>query len=557
MTGGHGTGTGSAVAVTAVACRFPGAPDADAFWRMLVESREGLTRFTDEELAARGVPPRTRRDPSYVPVGGLIDGQDLFDPLPFGFTDAEAALLDPQQRLFLECAWQALEGAGHGGGKDAGAVGVFAGAAHSAYLTSNLAGRWDPTGAGPDPGGSLQTAVSTHTDYLPLQVAYRLGLTGPAIAVNTTCSTSLVAVHLAVQSLLAEECDTALAGGASLIVPQGQGYRHVPDGIFSVDGRVRPFSADGTGIVYSQGVGVVVLRRLADALADGDPVLAVVHGTAVNNDGADKAGFTAPSVRGQARVIAEALAVAGVAPRQVGYVEAHGTATRLGDPVEVAALRQVFGSGPAWCGLGSVKSTIGHANTAAGIAAFIKTVLARRHGVVPASLHARPANELLGLDGSPFEVVTETRPWPDRPYTGVSSFGIGGTNCHVVLGPAPEREPSEPDPRPQLLVTSGHDPDSAQAGGAALARVPVDRHLADVAHTLATGRVHGPHRVAVVAGPAGTRRVPAPVRAASRPPRLVFAFPEPDSSTWWVTDPPATAARSARPMSPVPGSVAV
>jgi acyl transferase domain-containing protein/thioesterase domain-containing protein/NAD(P)-dependent dehydrogenase (short-subunit alcohol dehydrogenase family) len=517
--------TGSAVAVTALACRFPGAPDADAFWRLLVEAREGLTRFTDEELAARGVPRRTRRDPAYVPVGGLIDGQDLFDPVPFGFTDAEAALLDPQQRLFLECAWQALERAGHGGGRDAGAVGVFAGAAHSAYLTSNLAGRWDPTGAGPDPGGSLQTAISTHTDYLPLQVAYRLGLTGPAIAVNTTCSTSLVAVHLAVQSLLAEECDTALAGGASLIVPQGHGYRHVPDGIFSADGRVRPFSADGTGIVYSQGVGVVVLRRLADALADGDPVLAVVHGTAVNNDGADKAGFTAPSVRGQARVIAEALAVAGVTPAQVGYVEAHGTATRLGDPVEVAALRQVFGPGPAWCGLGSVKSNIGHANTAAGIAAFIKTVLARQHGVVPASLHARPVSDLLGLDRSPFQVVTETWPWPDPAFAGVSSFGIGGTNCHVVVGPAPDREPSEPDPRPQLLVASGHDPGSARDGGAALARVPADRYLPDVAHTLATGRVHGPHRVAVVAGPTGVRRLPAPVPAESRPPRLVFAFP--------------------------------
>ncbi|MEU4777382.1 SDR family NAD(P)-dependent oxidoreductase [Micromonospora sp. NPDC023633] len=515
----------SAVAVTAVSCRFPGAPDADAFWRLLAEGREGLTRFTDEELAARGVPRRWRRDPSYVPVGGLIEGPDLFDPAPFGFTDAEAALLDPQQRLFLECSWQALEQAGHGGGRSAGAVGVFAGAAHSAYLTSNLAGRWDPTGGGPDPGGSLQTAISTHVDYLPLQVAYRLGLTGPAIAVNTTCSTSLVAVHLAVQSLLAEECDTALAGGASLIVPQGRGYRYVPDGIFSADGRVRPFSAEGTGIVYSQGVGVVVLRRLADALADGDPVLAVVHGSATNNDGADKAGFTAPSVRGQAGVIAEALAVAGVAPRQVGYVEAHGTATRIGDPVEVTALRRVFGAGPAWCGLGSVKSNIGHANTAAGIASFIKTVLARRHGMIPASLHARPVNALLSLDDSPFDVVTEPRSWPDAAYAGVSSFGIGGTNCHVVLGPPPDRAPAAPDRRPQLLVTSGHCADAARAGGAALVEVPADGRLADVAHTLATGRVHGPYRVATVAGAGEARRASTPVRAAARPPRLVFAFP--------------------------------
>jgi acyl transferase domain-containing protein len=238
-------------------------------------------------------------------------------------------LLDPQQRLFLECAWNALEHAGHGGGRDAGAVGVFAGSMHSSYLASNLADRWDPTGGGLDPVGSLQTAIATHTDYLPLQVAYRLDLTGPALAVNSTCSTSLVAVHVAVQSLLTEECDTALAGGVSLTVPQGHGYLHVPDGIFSADGHMRPFSAEGTGIVYSQGVGAVVLRRLRDALADGDPVLAVVHGSAVNNDGADKAGFSAPSMRGQARVIAEALAVAGLQPGEIGYVETHGSATRL------------------------------------------------------------------------------------------------------------------------------------------------------------------------------------------------------------------------------------
>ncbi|MFG3689302.1 SDR family NAD(P)-dependent oxidoreductase [Micromonospora sp. NPDC047740] len=518
--------TGGQIAVTAASCRFPGAADVDAFWRLLVDGREGLTRFTDEELAERGVPRRLRRDPGYVPVGGLIEGQELFDPAPFGLTDAEAALLDPQQRLFLECCWQALEQAGHGGGRDAGAVAVFAGAAHSAYLTSNLAGRWDPTGGGADPGGSLQTAISTHTDYLPLQVAYRLNLTGPAIAVNTTCSTSLVAVHLAAQSLLAEECDTALAGGVSLIVPQGRGYRHVPDGIFSADGRVRPFSARGSGIVYSQGVGVVVLRRLADALADGDPVLAVLHGSAVNNDGADKAGFTAPSVRGQARVVAEALAVAGVEPRQVGYVEAHGTATRLGDPVEVEALRRVFGAdGPAWCGLGSVKGNIGHANSAAGIASFIKTVLARRHGIVPESLHAKPVNDLLGLDGSPFDVVTETRPWSAAPYAGVSSFGIGGTNCHLVLGPAPQQPPSTPDARPQLLVASGHTPQAAAAARDALAAVPADERLADVAYTLQVGRAHGPHRVAGVAAVGHRRRMPAPVPAATRPPRLVFAFP--------------------------------
>lgn len=361
------------------------------------------------------MPGRLRAHPGFVPVGGLIEGQEELDPEPFGFSDAEAALLDPQHRLFLECAWHALEHAGHGGGRGAGAVGVFAGAMQSAYLASNLAGRWNPTGAGRDPLGSLQTAISTQADYLPLQTAYRLNLTGPAVAVASSCSTSLVAVHLAAQSLLSGECDTALAGGVSLIVPQGQGYVHVAGGVYAADGTVRPFSADGTGIVYTQGVGVVVLRRLADALAGGDPVLAVLHGSAVNNDGADKAGFTAPSMRGQARAVAEALAVAGASPHEIGLIEAHGTATALGDPIEVAALRRVFGdTGPAWCGLGSVKGNIGHANSAAGIASFIKAVLAVRHRVLPASLHAHPLNPLLGLEGSPFEVVAGTRDW-DTP----------------------------------------------------------------------------------------------------------------------------------------------
>ncbi|OLT46055.1 hypothetical protein BJF85_17875 [Saccharomonospora sp. CUA-673] len=515
------------IAITAVACRFPGAPDADTFWRQLVDGRDGLTRFSADDLAGRGVPRSLRERADYVPVGGLIDGQDLFDPVPFGLTEAEAALMDPQQRLFLETAWQGLEQAGHGGGVGAGAVGVFAGAGHSAYLTSNLAGRWSPTGGGADPLGSLQTAMSTHTDYLPLQVAYRLNLTGPAIAVNTTCSTSLVAVHLAAQSLLDEECDTALAGGVSLIVPQGQGYLHVADGIYSADGTVRPFSAEGTGIVYSQGVGVVVLRRLSDAVRDGDPVLAVLHGTAVNNDGAAKAGFTAPSMRGQARVIAEAQAVAGVTPEQIGYVEAHGTATRLGDPVETAALRRVFGeSGPAWCGLGSVKSNIGHANTAAGIAALIKTTLAIRHRTLPASLHAEPLNELLALDGSPFDVVTETRPWTGPEHAGVSSFGIGGTNAHVVLGPPPAPPESAEDNRPQILLASAHTRSAAAATAAAIADGSVVS--ADLAHTLQSGRAWLPYRVAAAVRPGGAAdalRDVAPVRASGTPPRVVFAFP--------------------------------
>ncbi|SEG86427.1 Acyl transferase domain-containing protein [Thermomonospora echinospora] len=520
------------IAVTGLACRFPGAPNADALWRLLAEEREGLTRLTEEQLAERRVPRRLRRDPAYVPVAGLIDGQELFDPEPFGIAEGEAALMDPQQRLFLETCWRALEQAGHGGGRGAGAVGVFAGAAQSAYQAVNLAGRWDPTGGGPDPGGSLQTAIATQTDYLPAQVAYRLDLTGPAVSVNTACSTSLVAVHIAVQSLLSGECDTALAGGVSLIVPQGRGYLSTPDGIYSEDGRTRPFSAHGTGIVYTQGVGAVVLRRLRDALDDGDPVLAVVHGSAVNNDGADKTGLTAPSVRGQARAIAEALAIADAEPRQVGYVEAHGTGTRLGDPIEVAALRRVFGdTGPAWCGLGSVKSNLGHANSAAGIASFIKTVLAVRHRVLPASLHAEPINDLLGLAGSPFEVVTRTRPWDGPELAGVSSFGIGGTNAHVIVGPAPERSAPAGDPRPHPVVLSAHTPAALERTAADLAdwlETKPKASAADIAHTSQQGRRHQAHRLCVAPENgelASALRKAAPVTVPAVPPKLVFAFP--------------------------------
>lgn len=513
-------GSDAPIAICGVSCRLPGAPDVDAYWDLLREGRSGLARLTDEQLAR--VPRRWRDSPGYVPFAGLIDGQDLFDPAPFGLTDHEAALMDPQHRLMLQSAWHALEHAGHGGGRGAGAVGVFVGSMQSAYLANNLYDRWEPTGAGRDPMGSLQTAIATQPDYLPLQLAYRLNLTGPAIAVASSCSTSLVAVHLAAQSLTQGECDTALAGGVSLIVPQGMGYVHVPDGIFSADGVVRPFSRLGTGVVYTQGAVAVVLRRLADALADGDPVLAVLHGSAVNNDGAAKAGFTAPSVRGQARAVAEALDVAGAGPRDIGLLEAHGTGTPLGDPIELAALQTVFGSGPAWCGLGSVKGSIGHTNSAAGAASLVKAVLALQHQVLPASLHADPVNPHLGLEHSPFEVITRTRPWDTPVLAGVSSFGVGGTNCHVVLGPAPARAPSVPDPRPPLLVISAATPEAAAATAAAVAAAAPDLEGADLAHTLSAGRVPLPVRVAGVGG----RLSGAPVVSASGPaPRTVLAFP--------------------------------
>ncbi|WP_410641074.1 SDR family NAD(P)-dependent oxidoreductase [Amycolatopsis sp. lyj-346] len=522
------------LAVVGFACRYPGAPDADGFWRLLADGRDALTRFDDAELAARGVPEPLRRNPAYVPVGGLIDDQDRFDPAPFGLSGPEAELLDPQQRVFLETAWHALEHAGHAGGREAGVVGTFAGAALSAYLATNLAHRFDPLG-GADPAGSLQLHTGNVADYLPLRTAHRFGFTGPAIAVGATCATSLVAVHVAAQSLLAGECDTALAGGVSLRVPQGRGYLHVPDGPFSADGVTRPYSADARGTVFTQGAGVVVLRRLADALASGDHVHAVLLGSAVANDGARRAGFTAPSAEGQARTIAEALAVAGVDPAEVSYVEGHGTGTVLGDPIEVQALRRVFGpAGAAWCGLGSVKGTIGHADSAAGIAGFLKTVLALAHRTIPASLHATPVNPALELDGSPFRIVTETEPWAaDGPRrAGVSSFGIGGTNCHVVLGEAPAPVPAVRDERAQLIVVSAATAEACRATARALAdglSGDAAGDTADVAHTLALGRKEFPVRAAVSVAPG--EDVAAALRAApvasprSRAPRIVFGFP--------------------------------
>lgn len=513
-----------AVAIVGMACRFPGAVDLDAYWDLLRSGRSGLRRFTEAELDARQVPASLRRRPDYVPVGGLIDDQDHFDPVAFGYTDAEAALLDPQLRLFLQISRNALEHAGHARPDRCGTVGVFAGSAHSAYLAHNLADRWDPTGGLRDPLGSLQTSIATQTDYLPLHAAYRLDLKGPAVAVQSSCSTSLVAVHLAVQSLLSGECDTALAGGVSLIVPQGQGYLYVPDGIFSRDGTVRAFGADSSGIVYSQGVGAVVLRRLEDARTAGDPILAVIVGSAVNNDGgSDKAGFTAPSIAGQASAIAEAHAVAGIEPSQIGLLEAHGTGTPLGDPVEIAALERVFGAGPPWCALGSVKSNIGHANTAAGIASLIKAVLAQAHGVLPPTLHAERENPLLKLDESPFELVSTARAWDAPPLAGVSSFGIGGTNCHVVLEPAPARAIEQRPPSPQPIYRlSGASAQGVVATAERLARwqTQTEPDPIDLAHSLALGRPIERFRAAVDTLTDAVR----PVDTAL-PARLVTIFP--------------------------------
>ncbi|HEX8292633.1 MAG TPA: acyltransferase domain-containing protein, partial [Pyrinomonadaceae bacterium] len=435
----------------------------------------------------------------------------------FRFTPREAEIMDPQHRFFLEECWSALEDAGYGGRGHAGRVGVYAGESMSSYLLANLYPRPELI----ESAGAMLTYIGNDKDFLSTQVSYKLDLKGPSLTVQTACSTSLVAVHLACQSLLARECDTALAGGATVAVPQRQGGYYREGGIISPDGHCRAFDARAQGMVKGNGVAVVVLKRLADALADGDHVYAVIKGSAINNDGSSKVGYTAPSVEGQAAAIEEAQAVAGVDPATITYVEAHGTGTALGDPIEVAALTQAFRAGGAgakqFCGLGSVKTNIGHTDAAAGVAGLIKTVLALRHGEIPPSLNFTSPNPNIDFAGSPFYVNAELRPWasdgsPRR--AGVSSFGVGGTNAHVVLEEAPAARPSSVTKPAHLLTLSARTETALGLAARNLAEF-LESHpeesLADVAYTLQVGRREFGHRRALVAG--GAEEAAAALRA--------------------------------------------
>jgi len=541
MSGGAGGGgryDGSEIAVVGMSGRFPGAASVDALWRSLCEGRELLRRLSPEELEAAGEGGAALADPAYVPVAGTVDGIELFDAGFFGYGHREAELIDPQQRIFLECSWEALELAGYDPETYDGLAGVFASANLSGYMLNNLYSRRDLLAS----AGILQLQMGNDKDYLATRVSFKLGLTGPSYTVQCACSSSLVAVHLARKSLLEEECDLALAGGVSLRIPQELGYRYLQDGIVSPDGHCRPFDADAAGTVFASGAGVVVLKRLEDALADGDAVRAVLRGSAVNNDGALKVGYTAPSVEGQAEVLIEALADGGVDPRTVGYVETHGTGTSLGDPIELAALERAFGDGvaPGSCAIGSIKSNLGHLSMAAGVVGLIKAVRMLEERTLVPSLHFRRPNPALGLDASPFYVNTELREWPgDGPRrAGVSSFGLGGTNVHVVLEEPPRPAPvAEEEGAPCLLVLS------ARSAGA-LERVAerltghLEAHpetaLADVAYTCQVGRKGFDHRRALVCrdredalallGGADPKRVPGS-RQARRDRPVVFLLP--------------------------------
>lgn len=529
---------GNEIAIIGMTGRFPGATNLEEFWRNLRDGVESISFFTDEELRAEGVDPAILSNPNYVKAKGLLKDAESFDAAFFGFNPREAQVTDPQHRLFLECAWEVLESAGYVSRNYEGRIGVYAGVGMNTYLFNLFTNR-----AAVGAVSGFQVMIGNDKDYLTTRVSYKLNLKGPSVNLQTSCSTSLVAVSMASQSLLNGECDMALAGGVSIKVPQKSGYFYQPEGIVSLDGHCRAFDAKAQGHAGGNGVGVVLLKRLSDALADGDYIHAVIRGFAVNNDGSLKIGYTAPSVAGQADVIAEALAVAGIDAETISYVEAHGTATALGDVVEIEALTQAFRQTTeqkSFCAVGSVKTNIGHTDSAAGVAGLIKTVLSLEHRQLPPSLFYEEPNPRINFAGTPFFVNDRLREWKngDGPLrAGISSFGIGGTNAHVIVEEAPPREASGPSRPYHLLLLSALTPTALETATTNLLRYleqHPDANLADVAYTLQVGRQSFPHRrmlvcsdvpdtVAALNGPDPKRVLTAWEESEDRP--VAFMFP--------------------------------
>jgi yersiniabactin nonribosomal peptide/polyketide synthase len=479
------------IAVIGLAGRFPGAPDVEAFWRSLTDGRGVSRPFTPEELDAAEVSLAARAAPNFVGAGAFLEGCEQFDAALFGYSRAEAEMIDPQQRLFLQAAWRALESAGYAPLAVPHKTGVFGSARMSSYPSLDAA----RFGSLAQVRG-MQALIGNDKDYLCTRVAYKLRLTGPALTVQTACSSSLVAVHMACESLRAGDCDMALAGGVGLSFPQCGGYLHQPGMIFSPDAQCRPFDAGANGTFAGHGQGLVVLRRLQDAERDGDIPIAILRGSAVNNDGHRKVGYTAPSVAGQIEVIREALLLADVAAADIGMIEAHGTGTPLGDPIEIEALRGIFpqrAAGAEGCAIGSLKGNFGHLDTAAGIAGLLKAILAVSRGVIPASLNYASPNPALQLDASPFHVPTRRQDWTAAVRTaGVSSFGIGGTNCHVVVqsprqGPVAEPFTANADARGMLLLSAA-TPASLRALSRAYARACAHTDPGALARSALAGR---------------------------------------------------------------------
>jgi phthiocerol/phenolphthiocerol synthesis type-I polyketide synthase E len=515
------------IAIVGMAGRFPGAKNIDEFWQNIRDGVESIRFFNDEELLDSGIEPQELKQQNYVKAGATLEDIDLFDAAFFGFSPREAEMTDPQHRLFLECAWEALENAGYNSETYPGRIGAFAGVGWNSYLFNNLYPNREFIAA----LGGRQALLGNDKDFLTTRLSYKLNLRGPSINIQTACSTSLVATSFAYSSLLSYQCDMALAGGVSIFVPHKTGYLYQEGGILSPDGHCRAFDAKAQGTVIGNGVGIVVLKRLSDAIADRDCIHGVIKSAAINNDGALKVGYTAPSVEGQKRAIAEAIALAGINPETITYIETHGTATPLGDPVEIAALTEAFSlytNKKIFCAIGSVKTNIGHLDTAAGVAGLIKTVLALKNKQIPPSLHFQEPNPEIDFDRSPFYVNTALSEWKSNGTprrAGVSSFGIGGTNAHVILEESPVEQGSavgagftnnlsantdkgtKPAPigergrKYQLLVLSAKTNSALETATTNLVdylKQHKDLNLADIAYILQVGRRSFSYRRTVV-----------------------------------------------------------
>ncbi len=495
---------GSEIAIIGMALRLPGARTPEALWQNLRDGLESVVFLSDEELLGAGVHPALLQNPDYVRACVPLDDFDKFDANFFGFSPKDAAIMDPQHRIFLECAWEAVENAGYDAERYPGAIGVYGGCGMNAYLMYNLL-------SNPDLMATAGEFMIRHTgndkDFLTTRVSYNLNLKGPSVNVQTACSTSLVAVHLACQSLLNVECDMALAGGVTINLPNRVGYLYRAGEVASPDGHCRAFDVAAEGTLFGSGAAIVVLKRLKDAILDGDTIQAIIKGSAINNDGSMKVGYLAPSVEGQAKAIAEAIAVSGVGAETITYIEAHGTGTAIGDPIEIAALTQAFRADTdkkQYCAIGSLKTNIGHLDTAAGIAGLIKTTLALKHRALPASLHFNRPNPRIDFAESPFYVNSSYRQWktggtPRR--AGVSSLGVGGTNAHVILEETPPLNPSGSSRPYQLILTSTKTASALDQASTRLADYLSDHQeidLADAAYTLQTGRKEFEHRRALV-----------------------------------------------------------
>ncbi len=484
----------STLALVGMSGHFPSAPDAEAFWQNIAGGVKSIRFFSDEELLAAGVDPAQLSLPNYVKAGAPLPDIDRFDATFFGYTPREAMVMDPQHRLFLECTWQALEHAGYDPSTYRGLIGVFAGSTFANYYIHNIYPHKDLM----ESVGEIQLEASNDRDSLSSKISYKLNLRGPAVAVQTFCSTSLVAVHMACQSLLNYESDIALAGGVCLqIPPNGYGYLYEQGGILSPDGECRAFDAKAQGSVMGSGVGVVTLKRFSDALQDGDTIYALIRGSTINNDGSLRVSYTAPSVDGQASAILGALSYADVPAESISYIETHGTGTRLGDAVELAAMRKAFEAQTnkkQFCAIGSVKPNVGHLDRASGVVGLIKTVLALYHKQLPPSLNYEQSSAENDLSNSAFYVNTTLRPWPAENgprRAGISSFGLGGTNVHMILEEAPIPQTSPSQESWYLLPLSAKTESALQRMELNLADYlsqHAELHLADVAYTLQVGR---------------------------------------------------------------------